>query len=67
VRIVPVQEHGLLDDLAAKAAHCHGTLCETKFWESTLSRLNLLAAVVLSGFSSSVRCGRQRFLHHISL
>jgi hypothetical protein len=32
VRVVPVQEHGLLDDLAAKAAHCHGTLCETKFW-----------------------------------
>ena len=50
VRIVPVQEHGLVWDLAAKSAHRYGTLCESKLWGVLLSRLNLLAAIVLSCF-----------------
>ncbi len=67
MRVVPVQEHGLVDDLAAKAAHRHGTLCESKSWGVHAFSVELLAAIVVSGFRSSVRCGRQRFLHHISL
>ena len=34
VGVVPVQEHGLVDDLTAKAAHCYGSLCEKSLGHS---------------------------------
>ena len=32
VRVVPVEERGLVGDLASKSARRHGTLCENKLW-----------------------------------